>query len=225
MRRLLIPVLILTAVNAAAAGRGRVIRTPHGQPTAWTAPNCTTTYGLPGFYFTRDDGRTVSVNPLPPPVDIPLHIVATDVPNRMFAILGQKLYDSADAGCNWTVRSTFPTPFLTLVAAPGGRAYAWSYAERRLLRISTFSFDSVELPDLPVAFGVDPGDAQHLVIVTRMRVHESFDAGSSWSDRQIVAYPLIDAAAVDPRDVRHIAVSYVALEGECLASSSPATAA
>lgn len=208
LKRFLIPVLILTAVNAAAAVRGRVVRTPQEKPNGWTAPNCTTTFGLPGFYFTRDEGRTVSINPQPLPVNTGLNVVATDVPNRMFAMLGEDLYDSADAGCSWSMRSRGPMRPTSMVAAPGGRAYAWSYGspDKRLLRISGSSFDSVKLPDMPLAVGVDPADAQHLVAVTRTRVYESHNAGSNWSDRGAVPAPLLNHAAIDPRDVRHIVV-------------------
>jgi len=214
LKRFLIPVLILTAVNAVAAGRGRVIRTPHGTPSVWTAPNCTTTYGLPGFYFTRDEGRTVSLNPHPRPVNSGVLVVVTDVPNRMFALFGDGLYDSVDAGCNWSLRSRLPLqPVSTLTAAPGGRAYGWSYADGRILRISASSFDVVEASGRVMGFGVDPADAQHVVAVTQAKIQESFDGGSNWSDREVFAFPMIETAAVDPTDVRHIAISYVATVG------------
>lgn len=211
MKRFLIPALILTSVNVSAAGRGRVVR----PPAAWTAPACTATTGLPGFYFTRDEGRTLSINPDPIPVNAGVRsVVITDVPNRMYAISGDGLYESANAGCSWSFRAKIPAVLSTLVAAPGGRAYAWNYTEPRIVRVSASAVEVIALPDAPRTFGVDPADAQHLMAVTRERVLESYDGGLSWSDRgAIPATTPLDTAAVDPRDVRHIAVGYVALVG------------
>jgi hypothetical protein len=210
MKRILIPLLVLIAADAlAATGRARATRAPK-TPTsaAWTAPACTATAGLPGFYFTLDEGKTVSTNPHPLPVNMGVVIVPTDVPNRLFGIVGDVLYDSADAGCTWSLRTAVPLRPSSMIAAPNGRAYAWNYYEPRLLRIAATSFDEVALPDTPKTIGVDPADAVHLVLVSRTKIYESHDAGSTWSERAAAPYIVLAAAAIDSRDVRHIAAGY-----------------
>jgi hypothetical protein len=207
---------LISALIAVAAARGRVVRPPSTlPPAAWAAPACTTTTGLRGFYFTRDEGRTLSINTDAIPVNTGVRaLVASDVPNRMYAIFADGLYQSVDAGCSWFFRSHVLDRVTAMVAAPGGIAYGWSYYDPRVLRISASSVETIVLPDVPTTLGVDPADAQHLMTVTRARVFESHDGGLSWSDRgAIPANMPIDTAAIDPRDVRHIVVAYVSAVG------------
>jgi hypothetical protein len=177
-------------------------------PAAWSAPACQTSSGLPGFYFTFDEGRTVSSNDLPDPINSRVLLATTDVPNRLIAILERGLYESRDSGCRWFLRAWVPGDFTGIVAARGGGAYAWSYAHNVLLRISPSSYDTVALPEPALGVGVDPSDGRHLIGVSRHRAYESIDAGLTWNDNGPAPYGALNAVAFDPRDIRHIAIGY-----------------
>src|SRR2546428_14107588 len=106
MKPVFIAALMIAASSAFAAGRTRSVRPPVAPsvPLAWSAPACQTTSGLPGFYFTLDEGRTVSSNDLPDPINSRVLLATTDVPNRLIAILEGGLYESWDSGCRWFLR-------------------------------------------------------------------------------------------------------------------------
>ena len=207
----LAPIAMVFAVASAALadGRQRAVRSP--QPivlSSWTATQCSTTSGLPGFYFTRDEGQTVSGNDALPPINANVALMVSDVPNLLFAVLSNSLYESRDAGCHWYMRDRLSAEFEAIVAAPNGRGYAWSARHAQMLRISRTGSDLVSLPEPVFRIGVDPQDGQHLMAVSRLRIYESLNGGLSWSDNGSPPSRLL-GAAFDPRDVRHIAVGYV----------------
>jgi hypothetical protein len=201
------PVIAALLVASAAFGGGERQRSVRPGPAQWRAPQCASVSGLPGVYFSFDEGRTVSSNDFPDPINYMVLLAATDVPNRLIAILDGGLYESQDGGCRWFLRAPIAREFTGIVAAPGGGAYAWSYVQNVLLRIAA-SLNDISLPEPVIGVGVDPADAQHLIVVSKRRVYESTDGGSRWNDNGPAPSGLLNAVAFDPHDVRHIAVGY-----------------
>ena len=106
MRRLFLAVLVLSALNAAAAVRSRAARVP-----------CMVASGLPGFYISRDEGRTFTVNFDPVPVNAGVHIALSDVVNRLYAAFEDGVFQSSDGGCTWSLRGRVGAGFWMGVAA------------------------------------------------------------------------------------------------------------
>src|SRR5438046_1359553 len=105
---------MLIASAAFAAERHRGVNPPN--TSAWTAPACQTVEGLPGFYFSSDQTRTVSANALHDPINVPVLLAITDVANHLLAVLEDGLYESGDAGCHWFFRGKFSNAFTGIVA-------------------------------------------------------------------------------------------------------------
>ena len=152
-------------------------------------------------------------------------LVALDTPDTLIASpLGEDpsstrpaFLRSTDAGCSWSPMGTNQSqPPPTLVAAPGGRAYAWTFSPPHL---SVIAGDVVEDLPLPAAvsairgFAVDAADPDQLALGDRDGVvWRSTDGGHSWSEigtkppSNDPFLPIVHRVAFDPHDLDHVMV-------------------
>jgi hypothetical protein len=198
--------ILAGAINA--QDRSRSVRQP-SISGSWLTPACESVSGLPGLHIAAGYADLISRNDDDDPTNTQVLVALTDVPNRMVALLGNRLFESTDAGCRWRVRAGLTGEFTGIVRAPGSRAYAWSSKHDVLLRIWSAAVDYSLLPAPMLAVGVDPNNAQHLIAISAMRTYESANAGLDWTDNGPVPFASLHVAAVDPRDVRHLAVGGV----------------
>src|SRR6266850_8032688 len=207
-RTLAVIAALLAAGSVEAQNRSRSVRVP-AIPSAWITAACQSVSGLPGFHIGAGDGDLISGNDADDPTNTHVLVALTDVPNRMVALLGNRLFESTDAGCQWHVRAGLTAEFTDIVRAPGSRGYAWSSKHDVLLRIWPDAVDYSVLPEAMLAVGVDPNNAQHLIAISTTRAYESANAGLDWTDNGHVPFASLYVAAVDPRDVRRVAIGGV----------------
>jgi hypothetical protein len=207
-RTVAVIVALIAASSVHAQNRSRSVREP-AIPSAWITPACESVSGLPGLHIGAGDADLISGNDADDPTNTQVLVALTDVPNRMVALLGNRLFESTDAGCLWHVRTGLTKEFTGIVRAPGSRAYAWSSRHDVLLRIWPAAVDYSVLPEAMLAVGVDPNNGQHLIAISKTRAYESANAGLDWTDNGRVPFAALYVAAVDPRDVRHVAIGGV----------------
>ena len=217
-------VSILVAFTAARPVDERPDRA--AETTGWHVPHCSSILGTAAVTYTRDQGRRLT-----PTVDelrgvvLTRGLVALDTPDTLIASpLGEDpsstrpaFLRSTDAGCSWSPMGTSQSqPPPTLVAAPGGRAYAWTFSPPHL---SVIAGDVVEDLPLPAAvsairgFAVDAADPDQLALGDRDGVvWRSTDGGHSWSEigtkppSNDPFLPIVHRVAFDPHDLDHVMV-------------------
>ena len=191
------------------------------EPTAWTAPACSTVTGLPSLRFTLDLGDTASANDRSPSINARPHdLVVTDVANLLYTAFEDAIYESRDSGCSWTKRLIVPGlgySSVAMVTSRGGRAFAWNNTDPTLVRIRPEGDDTVALPERVAAVGVDAGDPTRLIAIAMLgTTYESLDGADSWTARGRASNGIVLGAAFHRGDLNRIVVS---LSGGQLAQS------
>jgi hypothetical protein len=212
-RPLTITILLLAAAvglrgdaTSVAAGKHRAAKVTKRQP-------CTVVNGVPAVTFTLDEGT--STTPLAQPlsgVGYTFGLAALDVPNTLLAFHNSSLLISTDAGCSWTTLKSFEEGLFppSLIAAPGGRAYAWSENRDFFMRHTASDDTALKSPVGAITgLGVDPRDGAHLRLAgDDGSLWESVDAGSTWSQLNTLRIgngaPLIYKFVFDPANLDHI---------------------
>jgi photosystem II stability/assembly factor-like uncharacterized protein len=212
-RRLTITIMLLALVGAvradelsAVVGKRRASKVTNRRP-------CSVVNGVPAVTFTLDEGATTT--PLAQPltgIGYTFGLVALDVPNTLLAFHNEALLMTTDAGCTWTTLKTFGEGLFPpdMIAAPGGRAYAWSPNRDFLMRHTPSDDTVLKSPDLAITgAGADPHDGAHL----RIGGHEgliwdSADAGATWKFVGGLRYPeggpSIYKFVFDPANIDHV---------------------
>jgi hypothetical protein len=200
------PILLLALIVMLAPGSLLARRRTSAPPLF---PPCTVVNGTPGVTFTRDDGRNLAAVAQPlSGVGYTYGLAALDTPGVLLSWHKSTLSQSADHGCTWTPLGDFATSFPPrLVAAAGGRAYAWSDQRRFFLRFDARGAVEVKSPGELIGAGSDPDDGTHVRVVDNIGiVWESRDSGDTWSRIGALsdAPAILYRAAFDPRDLDHI---------------------
>lgn len=233
MRPFLRPALALLASTALlAACSGGVDTTPQGGSSTtsatsgtttsttgtggaatWTTPACATITGTAAVTFTRDEGKTLTPTAEAlTPIGYTFGLVALDAPNALLAEHKGSILRSDDAGCTWAAIGAVAASPLTLVAAPGGRAYAFQDNAAPLYRIDGATITELTGPATSVlGLGVDPADGAHLRLGDETgQLWESKDGGASWGLAGVPApvtdLPLVYRYAFDPHDLARVIV-------------------
>ncbi|MBI2841583.1 MAG: exo-alpha-sialidase [Acidobacteria bacterium] len=183
-------------------------------------PSCPVVYGP--VTYTRDDGRTLARIGVKLPYNVYTHsVLALDVPNVLLALFDPYVVVSVDAGCSWEALATVPGDLLTLIAAPGARAYGYGN-EGSFLRIEAWKVTYLSAPVVITGLGVDRLNPSHIRICgSDATVWDSQDAGSTWERRGAVPVnnPSVYTAALNKINLDHIVVgltsvgSYVSFDG------------
>jgi len=191
---------------------------PPGGP--WQAPACKSIAGSSSIAFTSDEGATLVTagRPLRPTSYAYGLAVLPDVPNTMLLAVGRSLLRSTNAGCRFTtvgtVQSTSDGFPISLVAARGDRAFAWSENRNDLARIDGTTITYLGSPvDAIVGLGTDPRDADRVRFGDgNGQLWESTDGGARFSpigSRIPGSSFLFYRAAFDPSDLNHVVVGSV----------------
>lgn len=172
-------------------------------------PRCTMVTGSPAVTFTHDFGRTLAPTAERlSGIGYTYGLTFLDTPDTLMAWHKDDLLISTDAGCSWRVVTTvrgvdFPP---RVVAAKGGRAYAWSDNRSFTLRYDARGAVVLKQPVPFVGFAVDRNDADHLRAAgDNGAIYESTDGGDSWTviargPEAVLHYRF----AFDPNDLDHI---------------------
>jgi hypothetical protein len=188
---------------------------------SWAAPNCDRVSGTSWVTFTVDDGATLA------PTSGLLRITGytyglaalPDVPNTIDAVFNRTFIRSTTAGCRWMTVGTIPTVSdgfpVTLTAAAGDRAWAWSDNRPDLVRLDGTSMTQLQAPvGSIIGFGSDRSNGA----VARLggndgSLWETTDAGEGrWTylgTAPTGQFPLVYRAAFDPADLGHAIVGMV----------------
>ena len=204
--------LFVLEFPAAAERRRAALPETVLEPTFWSAPSCATVTGLPSIRFTADLGDTASSNDRSPSLNTRPHdLVATDIPNVLYAAFEDAIYESRDAGCSWAKRIIVPGlgfSSVGMVTSHGGRTFAWNNTDSMLVRIRPEGDDVVELPERVAAIGVDRSDASRMIAISMLGMaYASADGGDTWTARAKATNGVVIAAAFSPRDLDRIVVS------------------
>jgi photosystem II stability/assembly factor-like uncharacterized protein len=213
IRKILVLFVLLSSLELTAAPlrrRGSVQR---------RFPDCAMVMGTAAVTFTRDEGQTLapSAETLTG-IGYTYGLTVVDEPHTLMAWHKSDLLLSRDDGCSWRVVGTFDDYDFPprLVAARGGRVYAWSDNRTFLLRYDARG--AVRLKQ-PVAFMGFAALRENGDIVrgagTDGSIWQSTDAGETWE--QIGSLRASSAVgfyrfAFDPDDLDHI-VAGAAVDG------------
>jgi Sortilin, neurotensin receptor 3, len=207
----LLAALLLLPIAANAAPRHRVVRKT---PAMWQAPQCSAISGVRGFGFVNADGTLVRTHgsgdvrsaDLPPMTGVE-DVVATDVPNQLYALFESVLYISVNAGCTWrAVTGAAPVDFGQFDATHASRIYLHDHDKLALVTPSGVVLLS-SFPERIAELFVNPSNARHLRIVAVYgQVYESSDGGATWTLTGDATGWLVNAAAADPSNFDHILV-------------------
>ena len=205
IRRISVVVVLIFATSLHAEGRRRVVAFPP------PFPPCAMITGSAAVTFSRDHGATLAPTAERlSGIGYTYGLAALDTPSTLLAWHKSDLILSNDDGCSWRVVATFDDYDFPprIVAAKGGRAYAWS--DNRVFFVRFDSRGATKLKQ-PVAFygvGVDPRDGDHVRAGGEGgSVWDSRDGGETWNlagsvraDGQLSYYRF----AFDPNNLDHI---------------------
>lgn len=166
--------------------------------------------GTAAVTFTHDEGATLAPSSEAlMPISYTWGVISMlDDDATLLAWNRDDLLLSTDAGCSWRVAAhvtgaDFPP---TLLAAPGGRAYAWSENRLFFVRYDSRGARVLKQPVEFMGVGVDANDGE------RVRaggvdgvIWESRDGGESWDPAgALTGAPGFYRFAFDPHDLDHI---------------------
>jgi hypothetical protein len=210
-----------TTTTTGAGGQGG--QGGQGGAQGWVTPACGPILGTGAVTYTLDEGATLTPTAEAlQGIGYTYGLVALDVPNTLLAEHQGQILRSTDAGCSWTGIGPVAAP-LTLVAAPGGRAYAFQDNSTPLYRIDGTTITKLTLPGNEVlGLGVDPADGSHLRVGDGTgALWDSTDAGDTWLPVGVAAPAngMVYRHSFDPNSIDHILVgtavngSFVSTDG------------
>jgi hypothetical protein len=195
--------LLFAAGIALGQGRQRAVR---GAPTLdapWQTPPCAVVSGLPSVRFLR--GKEIATNRDEVVNRYASDLAISDVANRVYAVYGDALYESRDAGCNWRTRARFPAladDFASIALARAADIYV--YTEHTLMRITSSATETLSFPERIRKLAVDPHDPMHLrAVAVYGATYESWNSGDNWEFLGDATSSLVYSAAVDPENFDH----------------------
>jgi len=211
--------LVLASILSLATGS--ILAQDAARPGGlWQVPTCNAIAGANTVAITFDEGATLLTagRPLRPTSYAYGLAVLPDVPNTMYLADGRSLQRSTTAGCRWTnvgtVASTSDGFPISLVAARGDRAFAWSENRNDLARIDGTTITYLGSPvDSIVGLGTDPVDTDRVRFGDGGgQLWESTDGGLRFSPigtRIPGTSFLYYRAAFDPANLDHVVVGSV----------------
>lgn len=183
----------------------------------WGTPACEPIQGTAAVTYTKDAGLTLTRT-----ADdlrgntIARGLVALDRADTLLAAQDRTLLRSKDAGCTWqtigTVQSVSDGFPIALVAARGGRAFAWADQRPDLARIDELTITYLKGPDSALTgLATDAKDGNRLRAGGgNGQIHESRDAGKTWARLGVPpptgSLPIVYRTAFDPRNLDHAVV-------------------
>ena len=204
---LLVLTLILAAAQPAAA---RVRAVAH--PNVWAKPACTDIQGLGSVRFVTEG--TVRKSVIYTVNEWASPIVLGVVPNTLYTIFKNSLFESTDAGCTWTLRTPLPEAEIDRGIYPArGRIYALS--GRKLVRITGPTIEVLDLPARIAGMAVNPADSLYLRgLGFDGAFYESRDGGLLW-DRvgTIPEFYSLFSVAFDPANFDHVLAGINLIQG------------
>jgi hypothetical protein len=204
IRKWILTLLILgTAGIVSADTRRRAVAFPP------SFPPCSMITGTPAVTFTRDHGATLTPTAERlSGIGYTYGLAVLDTPSTLLAWHKSDLLISKDAGCTWRVTATFADFDFPprIVAAKGGRAYAWSDNRMFLVRYANDTAVKVKQPVAFIGFGVDRNDADHVRGGGNDgSIWESRDGGEIWSSiGALRSDTIFYRFAFDPANLDHI---------------------
>ncbi|MGW2158386.1 WD40/YVTN/BNR-like repeat-containing protein [Nonomuraea sp. NPDC001699] len=177
----------------------------------WSRPSCQTVAGDGSVTYAWNDGKKIaSTSKVLGPIVYTTGLVALDNPNQLLAMSNRQLLASKDAGCTWNVAGEMKGWYIELVAARGGRAYAWD-RDGNVALATPEGVTPLTAPggDL-IGLGVDRGNGDRLrTSDLEGQLRESLDGGRTWQPVGVPAWTPSDTrmsytAVFDPRDLDHV---------------------
>lgn len=197
---------VLSATPAVAGAEATA-----GGAGGWSPPQCGSVTGDGSVTFTRNEGKTLApTSQVLHPVVYTSGLVALDRPNALLAMSNNLLLSSGDAGCTWTQVGKARGRYLGLVAARGGRAYAWDLDGGVTLATPDGGTPLTSPADELAGLSTDPGDGDHVRVSDGDgQLHESTDGGHSWKPIGVPGVPAgplsyLYTAAFDPSNMDHV---------------------
>ncbi|SDJ23156.1 WD40/YVTN/BNR-like repeat-containing protein [Nonomuraea jiangxiensis] len=177
----------------------------------WHQPRCETVSGDGTVTFTRNEGRTITpTSQAPQRVVYTSGLVALDRPDTLLALSNNLLSASGDAGCSWKQVGKVNGSYIELVAASGGRAYAWD-RDGNLTLVTPDGGTPLTSPAGQVAgLGTDRRRGDHLRVADGSgQLYDSRDGGRTWRPIGVPAWPasellMVYTAAFDPDNLDHV---------------------
>ncbi|MGW4412360.1 WD40/YVTN/BNR-like repeat-containing protein [Nonomuraea sp. NPDC004702] len=204
---------LATALTVLSAATPAMARTSSEgfDGSGWSRPVCQTVAGDGSVTYAWNDGKKIaSTSEVLGPIVYTTGLVALDRPNQLLAMSNRRLLASKDAGCTWKAAGEVKGSFVELVAAQGGRAYAWD-RDGNLALATPEGVTPLTGPggDL-IGIGVDRGDGDRLRASDLLgQLHESRDGGRTWQPVGAPAWSPSDTrmsytAVFDPHDLDHV---------------------
>ncbi|MBB4938718.1 hypothetical protein FHR32_003023 [Streptosporangium album] len=177
----------------------------------WSRPTCQTVGSDGSVTYAWNDGKKIAPTSKPArPIVYTTGLVALDSPNQLLAMSNKQLLASNDAGCTWRVTGEVSGWYIELVAARGGRAYAWD-RDGNLALATPEGVTPLTAPagDL-IGLGVDWSNGDRLrASDLEGQLYESQDGGRTWQPVGVPAWSPSDTrmsytAVFDPHDLDHV---------------------
>ncbi|MFI9596350.1 WD40/YVTN/BNR-like repeat-containing protein [Nonomuraea sp. NPDC052265] len=177
----------------------------------WSRPSCQTVAGDGSVTYAWNDGKKIaSTSKVLGPIVYTAGLVALDRPNQLLAMSNRQLLASKDAGCTWNAAGEVKGSYIELVAARGGRAYAWD-RDGNLALATPEGVTPLTGPggDL-IGLGVDRGNGDRLrTSDLEGQLRESQDGGRTWQPVGVPAWSPSETrmsytAVFDPQDLDHV---------------------
>ncbi|MFI6928066.1 sialidase family protein [Nonomuraea spiralis] len=206
---------LATALTVLSAATPAVARDqPSGDGfdgSGWSRPSCETVAGDGSMTYGWNDGKKIAPTTKPiRPVVYTTGLVALDRPNQLLAMSNRQLQASNDAGCTWTVVDEVKGSYIELVAARGGKAYAWDRDGNLSLATPEGATPLTGPGGDLIGLGVDRGNGDRLrTSDLEGQLHESQDGGRTWQPVGVPAWTpsktrMSYTAVFDPRDLDHV---------------------
>ncbi|GAA3567421.1 hypothetical protein GCM10022419_055240 [Nonomuraea rosea] len=177
----------------------------------WRQPACETVTGDGTVTYTRNEGRTlVPTSKVLQPVVYTTGLVTLDRPGQLLSLSNNLLSRSDDAGCTWAPVSKVNGSHVELVAARGGRAYAWDRDGNLSLATPGGSTPLTSPAGEVAGLGADRLRADRLRVADGDgQLRESKDGGRTWRPVGVPAWPqsellMVYTAVFDPYNLNHV---------------------